>query len=199
MSEYRSSSHSFVPWEYRILIALLVILGSFYFTWEVILEEPAPTARPPVQLEAPSMLIPWQGNPPVFLMEAKAVKISNPFFTHFPIEAPIPQATQNPKDAEETPQQPPPQQPPPPPPRTISISFKGIRVALTGKTFVILDINDSKTGQEVIYKKEGDSFANDFTVKSISGNTLVLSGPDGNASIDLSYGDTKVFTLKENE
>ena len=198
MSGYRSSSYSFVPWEYRILIALLLVLGGFYFTWEVILEDEPPQQNTIISIDEPPTMIPWRENPPIFLQNVQTERTGNPFFTQFPVEAPVAVVTppvEQPIETTETL----PTTPPPPPDHTLKVAFKGVRVSLTGKTFAILDIDDSETGRDSSYKKEGDSFANTFAVQSISEKMLVIKGPDDNTITELPFGEEKTFTLKANE
>lgn len=198
MSANRSLSHSFVPWEYRILIALLLILGGFYFMWEVILEDELPQQDSTMTLNEPPTLIPWRENPPIFLQNVQIENVGNPFATQFPL-APKAVVVDTPDVQPPQVDTPEPPEPPPPPPHTLTITFKGVRVSLTGKTFAILDIDDSETGKDSFYKQEGDTFASNFTIQSITEKTLVLKGPDSDSVTEVSFGEKKIFTLKANE
>ena len=187
-------SYLLVHWERRLLLLLAFAIGAFFFTRSV-LENPPPPQEPQPPLPDPPELLPWKENPPVFLQATNTQEIQNPFQTQFPVEKPQPTVVTDIQPAE-----PPPPvvvDIPAPPHKTITITFTGVRAALTGKKYALLEVVDSEAGASNPFLTEGATLACGISVHDISEKSISLKNPDGEDMGTLTYGENKIFTLEQ--
>ena len=83
-----------------------------------------------------------------------------------------------------------------PPRRTVAITYQGIRTTLSGKTYAILEVSDSKLGASNHFLQEGEALPCGITIKKMSEGGLGLSDKSGNELGDLPYGTTKIVTME---
>lgn len=185
-------------WERKLFLAVLLLFCALYFTWEVILEEPPAPPQPQVFMPTPPEIIPWNvhGDTPPFLKDVSAAGIGNPFQIKFPVAKP--QTAQD-KDAQETPApETQPELPPPPPPRrTVAVTFRGVRKAITGKTFAILEYTDSQTGGAAATLPAGSRLPGcTLEIAEVTERSLRLTDDRKTDRGEVPYGATKIITLE---
>ncbi len=139
--------------ERKLLVCLVLILGGIYCTRQFLLPEPPPPAPTQAELPPPPELLSWQEQPPFFLTPVSVDQTGDPFFTRFPMEKPKAQPVAAPAPEPEPP--PPEPVPEPPPPRKVAVSFRGVRTALTGKVYAMVEISESETGAPVWCSRQG--------------------------------------------
>lgn len=187
-------------WERKLLMALVLLLFGLFFTWEVILEDaPSPVPRQ-FTLPTPPHLFQWEVSSPEFLMPNIGSYVNNPFLTQFPLEKPIAiePPVQPPQAIKEEPK-PEISSPAHPPKRTIVISFHGVRTALSGEIFAILEVSDSELGASTTYLKKDAILESGIKLEEVSETQIRLSNEKGEDIGTIPYGDTKIFTLDNKE
>ena len=186
-------------WERKLLALTILLLGGLFFTWEVILETPPEPAPRQVTLPAPPHLFDWDTDMPEFLMPNDTDATDNPFTTSFPLAKPAP--APEPRVTEPVAPPPPPQElpPPPPPQRTIVITFNGLRTALSGTVFAILEVADSENGVSTAYAKQGDALDGGLIIQDVSEKEIRVSQDITEEPRVIPYGDTQIFTLAPKE
>ncbi|GEM_PF-4307413 len=187
-------------WERKILVLLIIILGGLFFTWKVILEAPPTPVPRQVMLPTPPHLFQWENDTPEFLMPNNGRGTDNPFVTAFPLEKP-PVAVEQPVQTPQvmTPPEPEEVLPTTHPKRTVVISFNGLRTAITGAVFAILEVSDSDKGVAVVYLKQGDGMDCGFHLTEISEKAIRLANEKGEDLGTISYGKTQIFTIEHEE
>ncbi|MGN0866469.1 MAG: hypothetical protein ACI4SG_02165 [Oligosphaeraceae bacterium] len=180
--------------ERKLLVLLVLILGGIFCTRQYLLPEPPPPAPPPAEMPPPQALLPWQEQPPFFLTPVSVDQTGDPFLTKFPMEKP----KAPPPEPPPAPKPPPPEPiPEPPPPRKVAVNFRGVRTALTGRVYAMVELSDSETGGASLVLQEGDTLDFGPRVLSISDRELKLQPADGQGDpLLIPYGATKIFTLE---
>ena len=187
-------SYLLIHWERRLLLLLLLAIGAFFFTRSV-WEAPEPTQQQQPELPIPPQIIPWEENPPVFLQETNFQGIQNPFETQFPVEKPQPIVVLANQPTESAP--PIVQETSEPKQRTIAITFSGVRIALTGKIYALLEIVDSETGVSNPSITEGTTLACGISAHDIGENSISLKSAKGEELGTIGYGENRIFIFDQ--
>lgn len=175
-------------WERKLLILVVVFALGLLFTREVILEPPQKPQETSFTIPPPPQLVPWQGRPPLVKDHPTDPGDRNPFLVTFPME----KSSETPQETAKSEERLPPQ----PPRRTVAITYQGIRTTLSGKTYAILEVSDSKLGASNHFLQEGEALPCGITIEKMSERGLELSDKSGNELGDLPYGTTKIVTME---
>ena len=181
--------------ERKLFFLALILFGGCFLTWQVILPEEKEHPAPTRELPPPAEWVPWRQETPFFLEEIPVEGVGNPFLARFPLPKPAVQTpVQTP--APEKPAQIEPPAPQPAPQRRVAVTYRVLRKALTGKTYVQLEISDSEKGGKTLWLQTGADLDCGVKIRSITEKALQLSTPEGEDAGTLDYGKTRVFTLE---
>ena len=86
--------------------------------------------------------------------------------------------------------------PPPPPKRKVAVTFRGVRTALTGKVYAMLEISDSEEGASSVFLQQGAPLAFGPSVHAVTEEALTLEFPETGKQATIPYGETEIFTLE---
>ncbi len=180
--------------ERKLLMLLILVLGGIFCTRQYLLPDSPPPPPPPAEMPPPQILLPWQEQPPFFLTPVSVDQVGDPFLTQFPMEKP---KAPPPEPAPASTPPPPEPAPVPPPPRKVAVSFRGVRTALTGRIYAMVELSDSETGGSSLVLQEGDPLGFGPRILSISDKELTLQPEDSQEKpLRIPYGETKIFTLE---
>ncbi len=181
--------------ERKLFFLALILFGGCFLTWQVILPEEKERPLQARELPPPAEWIPWRQETPFFLESIPVEGVGNPFLARFPLPKPTVQTTAQTTAPESTAllEDPAPQ---PTPQRRVAVTYRALRKALTGKTYVQLEISDSEKGGKTLWLQNGATLDCGVTIRSISEKALKLSTPEGGDAGTIDYGKTRVFTLE---
>ncbi len=181
--------------ERKLFYLALVLFGGCVLTWQVILPEEKERPTQTQELPSPAEWIPWRQETPFFLEKLPVEGIGNPFLASFPLpKPPVQTAVQTP--APEAPALTEAPAPQPPAQRRIAVTYRALRKALTGKTYVQLEISDSEKGGQTLWLQSGAALDCGVQISAITEKALLLSTPEGKDAGTIDYGKTRVFTLE---
>lgn len=176
-------------WERKLLILMVVFALGLLFTREVILEPPQKPQETSFTIPPPPQLVPWQGRPPLVKDHPTDPGDRNPFLVTFPMEKSNETSQETAAHSED-------KLPAQPPRRTVAITYQGIRTTLSGKTYAILEVSDSKLGASNHFLQEGEALPCGIAIEKVTERELELSDKSGNELGDLPYGTTKIVTME---
>ena len=175
-------------WERKLLILMVVFALGLLFTREFILEPPRKPQETSFTIPPPPQLVPWQGRPPLVKDQPTDPGDRNPFLVTFPMEKSNETSQETTPPEERLPAQ--------PPRRTVAITYQGIRTTLSGKTYAILEVSDSKLGASSHFLQEGEALPCGIAIEKMTERGMELSDKSGNELGNLPYGTTRIVTME---
>ena len=181
--------------ERKLLLLLLLLGGALFGGRRLLMPEPREKPAPTPEMPPPQQLLPWREQPPFFLTPIPVDQVGDPFLVGFPMEKPKQPAAAAPAIVSEPPAPEPPP-PPPPPKRKVAVTFRGVRTALTGKVYAMLEISYSEEGASSVFLQQGAPLAFGPSVHAVTEEALTLEFPETGKQATIPYGETEIFTLE---
>lgn len=186
-----------INFEKGLFLAFALLLGLFLVTRDSFSHPPVPQARSLCEMPSPPEIVPWQLSDFLildrkFYSSVAAKEGRDPFRASFNFPA---EAKPEVKPVEKAPE--PAVTPlPPPKPHTTTVKAAGFFSSLSGKKYVMLELDDSRSGRQNLTCSEGEELFSGFSVREINHDFTVIALPGG-TTVNIPWEKAHTFRRDE--